>query len=61
MIKLSPRLESAIQYTRGFNKLMDVGCDHAYLPIEAWSRGYVKKAIASDNKEAPFNNALENI
>ncbi|MBU0997400.1 MAG: class I SAM-dependent methyltransferase [Firmicutes bacterium] len=60
-MKLSPRLESALKHTEGFECLMDVGCDHAYLPIEAWKRGYVKKAIASDNKEAPFQNALENV
>lgn len=61
MIQLSKRLEAAIQHTQGFQKLMDVGCDHAYLPIEACLRGYIKEAIASDNKSAPFENAVENI
>ncbi len=60
-MKLSRRLEVALLYTKGFSTLRDVGCDHAYFPIEAISRGYVTSAIASDNKQAPFENALSNV
>ncbi|MGD9909378.1 MAG: tRNA (adenine(22)-N(1))-methyltransferase TrmK [Candidatus Izemoplasmatales bacterium] len=60
-MKLSKRLEKALEYTAGFQCLRDVGCDHAYFPIEAVSRGYVKKSIASDNKVSPYESALKNV
>lgn len=61
MTILSKRLQCALEYTKGFTLLADVGTDHAYLPIEAVRLGYVKKAIASDNKEKPLENANSNI
>lgn len=60
-MKLSRRLEKALEYTKGFYCLRDVGCDHAYFPIEAVSRGYVEKSIASDNKVFPYESALKNV
>ena len=61
MSLLSLRLESALKYTKGFYKLADIGCDHAYFPIEAIMLGYVKKAIASDNKQRPYEHAMINV
>jgi len=61
MIPLSYRLECALQYTKGFHTLRDVGCDHAYFPIKAVLLGYVSKAIASDNKQKPYENARTNV
>jgi len=60
-MRLSLRLEKALVYTQGFRYLHDVGCDHGYFPIEAILRGYIQKAIASDNKIDPLNKAEQNI
>ncbi|MBN2604440.1 MAG: SAM-dependent methyltransferase, partial [Bacilli bacterium] len=43
-----------MKYTEGFNKLADIGTDHAMLPIHAVLEGYVSNALAIDNKEGPF-------
>ncbi|MBU1020123.1 MAG: class I SAM-dependent methyltransferase [Firmicutes bacterium] len=43
-----------MKYTEGFNKLADIGTDHAMLPINAVLEGYVANALAIDNKEGPF-------
>lgn len=61
MNPLGARLSSALKHTKGFHVLADVGCDHAYLPIEAVTLGYVDRSIASDNKQKPFENAKRNI
>ncbi|MBU1145506.1 MAG: class I SAM-dependent methyltransferase [Firmicutes bacterium] len=58
---LSPRLEAALSFIDGFEVLADVGTDHAYLPIQAVLLHKVKKAIASDNKKKPLENAIQNI
>lgn len=58
---LSKRLQTALEYVKGFTQLHDVGTDHGYLPIEAVKKGYVQKCIASDNKPKPYENALTNV
>ena len=60
-MSLSKRLNSCLEYTKGFNKLADIGTDHALLPIEAVKRGYVLSALAIDNKKGPFNIAYTNV
>ncbi len=58
---LSKRLLSAVKYVKDFNCLADCGTDHGLFPIFAIDKDFVKKAIASDNKEQPLKNAKENI
>lgn len=58
---LSKRLHTCLQFTRGFNKLADIGTDHAFLPIQAVKEGYVYKALAVDNKEGPYQIAKKNV
>ena len=43
--------------------IIDIGCDHAYLDIYlARKKGlYLKKIVASDNKEGPLDQAKKNI
>lgn len=41
--------------------LLDVGCDHGYLGIEAVRRGIVKKAICSDVRKGPLERAKAHI
>jgi len=58
---ISERLKVVSQYLKGYHFLADCGTDHALLPIYAVEKGYVKKAIASDNKHHPLLSAKENI
>ena len=58
---ISERLKVASKFLKGFNYLADCGTDHALLPIYAVEKGYVKKAIASDNKHHPLLSAKKNI
>lgn len=58
---LSKRLETCLRYTEGFQRLADIGTDHAMLPIEAVLRGNVMTAIAIDNKFGPYLQARTNV
>jgi len=57
----SLRLLAASKYIKGYNFLADCGTDHAKLPIFCVEHGLVKKAIASDNKSGPIENAKKSI
>ena len=58
---LSKRLSSCLKFTQGFNKLADIGTDHALLPIAAVESGFVSEALAIDNKVGPFARAYNNV
>ena len=60
-MKISKRLSICLKYTEGFNKLADIGTDHALLPINAVSQGFVSSAQAIDNKQGPFVIAYSNV
>lgn len=60
-MRLTTRLETCLHYTEGFQKLADIGTDHAMLPIEAVLRGNVLYALAIDNKFGPFMQARTNV
>lgn len=60
-MNLSKRLNTCLEFTKGFNCLADIGTDHAYLPIEAIKQHYVKNALAIDNKQGPFVIAMSNV
>ncbi len=60
-MKISKRLSACLKYTEGFNKLADIGTDHALLPINAVTLGYVSLAQAIDNKQGPFVIAYSNV
>lgn len=58
---ISKRLRIASEYLKGFNYLADCGTDHGLLPIYVVEKNYVKRAIASDNKNKPLLQAKQNI
>jgi len=58
---LKPRLELILKLTENTRTLLDVGCDHAYLSIEAVKRNFAESVIASDVNEGPLKKAAENI
>lgn len=60
-MKLSDRLETILSVMEKGETLLDVGCDHGYLGIEAVRRGIVKKAICSDVRKGPLERAKAHI
>ena len=58
---LSRRLESAVSYIRAGARVVDVGTDHAYLPIRLVESGIAKAALAADINRGPIESARANI
>lgn len=56
-----PRLLSALPYLTRGGKCVDVGTDHAYLPIYLVKEGIVSHAMACDINEGPLLSAREHI
>ncbi len=61
MKKLSKRLETIISVIDECYAVVDVGTDHAWLPIELVRRGISKKVYAIDNKSGPLEKAKANV
>jgi len=59
-MNLSKRLKTILSYCEGYTTLADIGSDHAHLAIAAVD-GFVKRAIAIDNKIGPFKKAIKNV
>ena len=57
---ISPRLLEVIKFIEDKDTL-DVGSDHAYLPIYLKNNGFKSKIYASENKIGPFNNLKKSI
>ena len=58
---ISKRLELVASFVPQGAILLDVGSDHAYLPIELVERGQIKSAIAGEVVEGPYQSAIKNI
>ena len=58
---ISKRLELVASFVPQGAILLDVGSDHAYLPIELVERGRVKSAIAGEVVEGPYQSAVKNV
>ena len=61
MGKLSKRLTAVCRLVSEGNAVLDVGCDHAYVPIELVSGGKAPAAIASDIRSGPIAAAKKHI
>lgn len=59
--QLPKRLETIIERMPDSGCLADVGCDHAYVAIEAVRRGRAARALACDVREGPLQQAAEHI
>lgn len=55
------RLKSAIPYLKKGGRVIDVGTDHAYLPIYLVREGIVQQALACDINRGPIESARSNI
>lgn len=56
---LQPRLRHLAQRVPRQARLVDVGTDHAYLPVYLLCRGHIASAIASDINADPLRHAKE--
>lgn len=55
------RLRHLVSWCDGYKVLLDVGTDHAKLPLLAVQETSIEKAYASDNKPGPLKRAQVNI
>ena len=58
---ISKRLELVASFVPQGSILLDVGSDHAYLPIELVERGRIEAAIAGEVVEGPYQSAVKNV
>ena len=58
---ISKRLELVAFFVPQGAILLDVGSDHAYLPIELVERGQIEGAIAGEVVEGPYQSAVKNV
>ena len=59
--QLPKRLETIIERMPDSGCLADIGCDHAYVAIEAVRRGRAARALACDVRKGPLQQATEHI
>jgi len=55
------RIELLALLANHSNCLLDVGTDHGLVLFKAFKKGYIKKAIASDLRSGPLNQAKKNL
>lgn len=55
------RLLSAVEFVTRGGRIVDVGTDHAYLPIYLVQKGLVSSALAADINEGPIQSARTNV
>ena len=58
---ISKRLEMVASFVPQGAVILDVGSDHAYLPIELVERGQIETAIAGEVVEGPYQSAVKNV
>ena len=58
---ISKRLETVASFVPQGAVLLDVGSDHAYLPIELVEKGHIDRAIAGEVVEGPYQSAVTNV
>lgn len=59
--QLPKRLEVIIERMPASGCIADIGCDHAYVAIEAVRRGKAARALACDVRKGPLQQAAEHI
>ena len=58
---ISKRLELVASFVPQGAILLDVGSDHAYLPIELVERGQIKKRHCRGSGGGPYQSAVKNV
>jgi tRNA (adenine22-N1)-methyltransferase len=59
--KISQRLKQVASFVPHGAKLLDVGSDHAYLPIYLIESGVIEDAIAGEVVKGPYQSAVDNV
>lgn len=60
-MQLSVRLSAIAQYVPPNSHVIDVGTDHAYIPIHLRQTGQAKTCIATDINKGPLEKAAKNV
>lgn len=60
-VSLSPRMAAIAKSVSASPRVIDIGTDHAKLPIFLVQTGVCKTALATDIRKGPLNTALSNI
>lgn len=60
-VKLSKRLATCSRYLKGYDKVADIGTDHAYLPIYLIENKYSNYVIAADVAKGPLSSAIQTV
>lgn len=60
-MKLSQRLKQVASFVPEGARVLDVGSDHAYLPIYLIQQGRIQQAIAGEVVEGPYQSAVKNV
>lgn len=60
-MQLDPRLSLVASFVRQGSALADIGTDHAYLPVYLVQTGRCPRAVASDLREGPLQNAKRTV
>lgn len=58
---LTPRLQAVAELVPEGTRLVDIGTDHAYLPIALLQNGKIASAIAADLRKGPLTRAKANL
>lgn len=59
--KLSNRLKTVGDFVPQNSRILDVGSDHAYLPINLLKNGKISYAIAGEVVDGPYQSAVANV
>ena len=60
-MKLDARLKAVADYVEKDRVFADIGTDHAYLPVYLLENGIIERAIASDLRKGPLENARKTV
>lgn len=60
-MELSKRLQAISDMVSEGNRLVDIGTDHGYIPIDLLKKGRIVSAIAMDVREGPLKRAEDHI
>lgn len=55
------RIKFLSELTKGYDRVLDIGTDHGLVLLDAFKKGYIKSAIASDLREEPLKSAKSNL
>jgi tRNA (adenine22-N1)-methyltransferase len=55
------RIAFIASLTKGYDTVLDIGCDHGFVLKHALDNNYIKHGIASDINEGPLSHAKKNL